>query len=140
MPVDIRLIPRGSMHDIVPLLHILNPGITTETLHQRLDEMCTQGYQCAGAYEGDALIGCAGLWITTRYYVGRFIEPDNVLIHPGHQGRGIGDRLMQWIFEYGRQQGCVASELNCYVTNSRGHKFWMNHGYDIIAFHFQKHL
>ncbi|EQD69526.1 GCN5-related N-acetyltransferase, partial [mine drainage metagenome] len=39
-----------------------------------------QGYQCAGLYDDGRLIGICGLWILTKYYVGKHIEPDNVVI------------------------------------------------------------
>jgi GNAT superfamily N-acetyltransferase len=76
----------------------------------------------------------------TKYYVGKHIEPDNVIIHPDYRGSGVGEALMKWIYNYAISQGCVASELNCYVSNNAGQKFWINQGYNVIGFHFQKQL
>ncbi|MBC8047889.1 MAG: GNAT family N-acetyltransferase [Fimbriimonadaceae bacterium] len=134
------LIPKENIYSIIALLKILNPVIDEQTLKSRLDEMLTQGYECVGVYDGDKLIGISGLWIITKYYVGKHIEPDNVVIHPDYRNKGIGELLMQWIYDYGRYKGCVASELNCYVINEKGHKFWFNEGYKILGFHFQKKL
>jgi diamine N-acetyltransferase len=63
-----------------------------------------------------------------------------VFILPEYRGKGIGEKLMEWIYAYAKSRGCVASELNCYVTNNGGQKFWINEGYKILAFHFQKQL
>ena len=52
-----------------------------------------------------------------------------VIILPAHQGKGAGKKLMAWIYQSGRENGCVASELNCYVGNSAGHRLWLNEGY-----------
>jgi GNAT superfamily N-acetyltransferase len=135
-----NLIAPDKIYDIIPLLQLLNNKIDGETMKSRLSEMITQGYECVGVYDADRLIGISGLWILTKYYIGRHIEPDNVIIHPEYRGKGIGEKLMEWIYAYAKSRGCVASELNCYVTNNSGQKFWINEGYKILAFHFQKEL
>jgi GNAT superfamily N-acetyltransferase len=134
----IELIPAKDIHSILPMLKILDPNLADETLRARLDEMVTQGYKCVGIFDQGRLIGISGLWIMTKYYVGKHIEPDNVVIDPAYRNKGIGELLLQWIYEYGKSQGCIASELNCYISNDKGQRFWMNEGYKIVGFHFQK--
>lgn len=124
MDFDIRLIRPGEMETIIPLLRRLNGKIPTEVLQFRLQEMVLQGYQCVGVYDQKRLIGISGIWLLTKYYVGRHIEPDNVYILPEYQGNGLGQKLMEWIFDYARAKGCSASELNCYAGNRAGQRFW----------------
>jgi len=138
--ISFALMPKTEWERIIPFLRLLNEKISVETLTERLEEMKHQAYECVGVFENGELIGISGLWIMTKYYVGKHIEPDNVVIHPDHRGKGIGEQLMKWIYDYGRSQGCVASELNCYVTNSEGQKFWANEGYRILGFHYQRKL
>ncbi|HWK08080.1 MAG TPA: GNAT family N-acetyltransferase [Puia sp.] len=135
-----RLIPKEEISSIIPFLQILNDKIDEGTLHNRLNEMVEEGYECVGAYDEERLIGISGLWTLTKYYVGKHIEPDNVVILPEYRGRAVGEQLMDWIYAYGRSKSCLASELNCYVTNSGGQKFWANQGYKIIGFHYQRQL
>ncbi|MGS2741740.1 GNAT family N-acetyltransferase [Sinomicrobium sp. M5D2P17] len=135
---QLELIPGQDIFTIIPLLRQLNTEIPVKTLEERLEDMVNQGYQCLGVYDKGKLIGVSGLWILTKYYVGKHIEPDNVVIHPDYRGSGIGKMMMDWITEYGKSIGCEASELNCYVSNDKGVKFWINSGYRIIGYHFQK--
>ena len=135
-----RLIPKENMYSIIPILQILNDKISKEILQERLAEMVERGYECVGVFDSDKLIGICGLWTLMKYYVGRHIEPDNVMILEEYRGQGIGEKLMEWVYEYGRSKGCVASELNCYVTNSGGQKFWANEEYKILGFHYQRKL
>lgn len=137
---DYRLIPGKEINSIIPLLRLLNNNIEENVLTERLAEMLQRGYECLGVYDGQKLIGICGIWILVKYYVGRHIEPDNVMIHPDYRNKGIGEEMMAWVYEYGRSKGCVASELNCYTTNSGGQKFWANEGYKILGFHYQKQL
>jgi GNAT superfamily N-acetyltransferase len=70
--------------------------------------MVEKGYECVGVYDGNKMIGICGMWILTKYYVGRHIEPDNVMILPEYRGQGIGEKMMEWVYEYGRSKGCIA--------------------------------
>lgn len=135
-----QLIPAEDMDTIIPLWQLLNDQISTKILTERLKEMIQKGYVCAGAYEGEKLIGICGIWILTKYYIGRHLEPDNVIILPEYRGKGIGEQLMEWVHAYGKSRGCVAAELNCYVSNTAGQKFWVNEGYEILGFHYRKML
>lgn len=137
---NIKLIARENMHTILPFLQMLNEKTSKEELEKRLHEMCVSNYECVGVYDGDKLIGITGIWLLTKHYVGKHIEPDNVIVHPDYRNNKIGEQLMQWIFDYARQKGCVASELNCYVQNHKGVRFWITQGYRIIGFHMQKIL
>ena len=128
------------MHSIIPLLQVLDPDIPVQTLSERLDEMLSLGYRCAGLYDGNELVGICGIWILAKYYVGKHIEPDNLFILPAYRGKGLGKKLMAWVYEYGKSQGCIASELNCYVNNQTGQAFWESEAYQAIGLHYQKAL
>jgi GNAT superfamily N-acetyltransferase len=136
--IEIKLITNDQIFSIIPLLQALNPTISEPVLRERLIDMVDQGYQCAGVYSDDKLIGICGLWILTKYYVGKHIEPDNVLILEEFRSKGLGKRLMAWVYDYAKSQGCIASELNCYVTNEKGQLFWENEGYKRIGYHYQR--
>ena len=136
----IELIKKEDMGIIIPLLQNLNPKIELDVLEQRVNEMLLSNYECVGVFDDKKLIGISGLWILTKYYVGKHIEPDNIYILDQYQGKGIGKQLMEWIFKYAKSKGCVASELNCYLENTSGHKFWEQNGYKKIAYHFSKKL
>jgi len=138
--ISFKLLTESNKMDIIPFLQMLNQKIAEDILESRLIEMFSQGYKCVGIFDGEKMIGISGLWIMTKYYVGKHVEPDNVIIDPGYRGSGIGEALMQWIYEYAISQNCIASELNCYVSNHGGQKFWINQGYSVIGFHYQKML
>lgn len=136
----IRLLNTNELHTILPFLQMLNENTSLDVLESRLKEMELNNYRCVGVYDADKLIGISGLWILTKHYIGKHIEPDNVIIHPDYRNKKIGEQLFQWVFAYAQEQGCVASELNCYVQNHKGVRFWINQGYRIIGYHMQKLL
>ena len=139
-PIRIDEIPADRLPDIVPLLRVLDPSIAEATLRERVAEMARRGFHCFGAYDGERLVGCCGAWVLTKYYIGRHVEPDDVVVLPEYRSTGVGAALMDRVHAFGRDNGCAAAELNCYVGNGAGHKFWFNRGYRVIAFHFRREL
>lgn len=140
MNTGIRLIPKDSLNSIIPLIKLNNTTIPEEVLLARLDEMKTQGYQCVGLYLDEQLIGVCGLWMMTKFYVGKHIEPDNVFILPEYRRQGYGKQLLDWVYDYGRTHGCLASEMNCYISNENGNAFWEQEGFVKIGYHYQKFI
>lgn len=136
----LRLLNQDELPTILPLVQMLNTDLSLSQLEARLREMIPQGYQCLGAFQDHNLVGIAGLWIRTHFWCGRMIEPDNVCVHPNYRSQGIGEAMMQWIFQYGLELSCEVTDLNCYASNFAGQKFWMNQGYRILGFHFQRKL
>ncbi|MCC6818969.1 MAG: GNAT family N-acetyltransferase [Bacteroidia bacterium] len=138
--MDIRLLEKSELPIILPLVQLLNPNTEEEILLNRLNEMAQTNYECVGVFVEGNLVGIAGLWLLTKLYNGRHLEPDNVIISQEYQGKGLGKLLFEWINQYALSKGCEVLELNCYVHNSPAHKFWMNEGYKILGYHFQKNL
>ena len=136
--VEIKLVKKENIYSIIPLLQLLNRDISEETLKSRLDEMLEEKYQCVGIYDDKKLIGICGIWILTKYYIGKHIEPDNVIILPKYQNKKIGKLLINWLENFAKESGCIASELNCYIENTQANKFWEREGYELIGFHYQK--
>lgn len=138
MTTEIKLIPEDKLISIIPLIQLLNPTLPENLLQTRLNEMTSQGYQSAGLYLDGQLIGICGLWIMTKFYVGKHIEPDNVFILPQYRSQGYGRQLLEWVYKYGKSQGCIASEMNCYIANEDGNAFWEQEGFVKIGYHYQK--
>ena len=136
----IELIPKENISITLPLLSALNPSISQDEIRNRLAEMIETGYECVGVFDEETLVGICGIWTLTKIYVGRHIEPDNVIISPEYRSRQLGQQLMEWVESYARSKGCVASELNCYVSNEAGNKFWQQQGYKVLGLHYQKKL
>ncbi len=143
--LDIRLIPKQNIKSIIPLVHLLN-GVDESILLQRLEVMMQNNYQCLGVYDTSAspgesnekLIGICGLWTLMKFYNGKHLEPDNVVIHPDYRGKGIGELMMEWVDNYAKENNYEAIELNAYIENVKGVEFWKKAGYNIRGHHFQK--
>jgi len=140
MHLDIRFIPKEDLETTLPLLKILNPKTEDDVLIARVRELQQTNYQCAGVYHEGKLIAISGFWILHKISTGKHMEADNVVVHPDFRGSGVGEQLLSWLHQRGKELGCEAAELNCYATNNAGLRFWMNLGYQILGFHMYKKL
>ncbi|WP_299552668.1 GNAT family N-acetyltransferase [Seonamhaeicola sp.] len=136
-----KILEKEKINSVVPLVYELNEGkISENILKQRFSEMITQNYECAVIYDGDKLIGVSGLWFCTRHYSGRSVEPDHVYIDKDYRGKGLGKQFFNWIYNYVKEKGYEAVELNTYVSNAPSHKFYFNEDFKILGYHFLKKL
>jgi len=141
MDIEIKVIDSKEILIILPLLSTLNTKTPLELLKKRTLEMVKlPNYECLGLYVDKKLIGIAGLWYSTRHYIGKTVEPDHVIIDEAYRGQNLGKQFFSWIDKHVQQKGCEAIELNAYASNPKSHKFYYNEGYNIYGFHFLKVL
>lgn len=135
--LKITLIPRDEMESILPLAFELNGGaISHEVLKSRLKAMLNMGgYQCVGVYDKDELIGICGIWMLNKLYAGKHIEPDNVFVKEAYRSKGVGELMLNYVFEYAQKMNCEAAEVNFYVANKKGRQFWERQGFEPLAYH-----
>ncbi|WP_276166878.1 GNAT family N-acetyltransferase [Zobellia alginiliquefaciens] len=130
------------MESILPLVYDLNEGkLSKEVLQTRLESMKAMGgYECLGVYDKENLIACCGIWFLHKLYKGKHIELDNVFVTTEYRSKGIGKLMMEWLVDYANSKGCNSIELNSYVANEKGVKFWERHGFEPLGYHMIKNL
>jgi GNAT superfamily N-acetyltransferase len=131
-----------TIHDsaaIIPLAHKLRPEADPGLLGGYLTEMFDlPTYHCFGLLQEGKLVALSFGWITVRFYSGKQLEVDNVIVDPNIRSQGVGQHFFSCIQDWAVRNQCKTIELNTYVQNSRSHKFYFNEGYSILGFHFQK--
>lgn len=122
------------------LLVHLNPDCPTEVLIERFQTILKDHdhYLPIGAFLGDQLIGFGGAWIATKIWCGRYLEIDNIVVHPEHRDEGVGGALMNQFESIAKERGCNITVLDSYSSNHDSHRFYHRHGYEIWGFHFVK--
>lgn len=124
------------------LLAFLNPSTPIETLTDRLRAILADHphYHLIGAFTGDRLAGIAGAWIGTKIWCGKFLEVDNLVVHPDCRSARIGSRLITHLEGLAREHGCKVVTLDSYTSNHPSHRLYHRLGYEIWGFHFVKPL
>lgn len=138
--VSFRLVGKEEIVSLLPILSVINPFLSEHVLKTQLGEMVEQGYRCAAAFEKERCVGVVGLWIQTRFYVGKHVEYDHLFILPAYRRRGIAAGLLRFVDAYALGQGCVAAELLCDIAEETSRRFWEKLGFETIGFRYQKRL
>lgn len=58
--VEFRILGVDELDLILPLVKELNPGLSSDVLEDRLEQIKTQNYHCAGAFNDNQLVGICG--------------------------------------------------------------------------------
>ena len=139
--VTFEILTVENIAEISVLGQQLNPKMTLEQVQNLLSEMFTlPTYRCFGLFLNKKLVGISSGWITVRFYSGKQLEVDNVIIDNSLQSKGLGKQFFEFIENWAKENSCETIELNTYVQNSKSHKFYFNLGYSILGFHFWKHI
>ncbi|MCE3255650.1 MAG: hypothetical protein K0R25_1144 [Rickettsiaceae bacterium] len=123
-----------------PLLKQLNPKLKKKDYEQMLKAMTKNGYRMIGAFDRENCVGLSGVWVNTKIWCGKYIEPDNVVVDKNYRSKGVGKLLIDWIIEEGKNLGCKTSTLDSYVANSKSHSFYFREGYVVNGFHFYREI
>ena len=139
--ITIQKLNLDFLDNILDLAQKINPHKTFDELNQKQIEMFAYDhYHCFGIFNDNILVGLSSAWVTVRFYCGKQLEVDNLMVEPTLQSKGYGKILMEYLENWAKENGCLTVELNTYVFNERSHKFYFNQGYKIIGYHFQKTL
>lgn len=126
--------------DLYPLLHHLRPGLTREAFDGLLADGHPQGLQYLVGYAADGTpLGAVGyrVLVTSR---GRIAFVDDLVTAEAARSGGVGRVLLETVEDIGREEGCIALELDSGVSNGAAHRFYHRHRMSTLAFHFAKPL
>lgn len=142
MTISIRELTKDEIRGIWPLIRQLNPNLAEQAFKDRLDRMLSEfGYRCAGAFdETGEMVGLSGFWIMCRLWNGLNVDLDNVVVAEKARSLGVGKKLVAWIEDVARKEGCEMAVLDAFAVNSAAHRFYFREGYIIRGYHFTKDL
>jgi len=140
--IVIRALDTGDIDAALPLLAILNPSTDNDTLRERVTTIFNDHphYHLAGAFSDGKLVGLCGAWIATKIWCGRYLELDNLVVHPDHRSAKIGSQLIGYLETLGREKDCELLVLDSYTSNHPSHRLYHRLGFEIWGFHFVKPL
>lgn len=140
--VVLQTLQHGDTAAAVELLALLNPTTPAAELEERLTTILTvhPHYRITGAYRSGKLVGLCGAWIATKIWCGKYLEIDNLIVHPDHRSSNIGTLLIRHFESLAKEENCRIVTLDSYTSNHPSHRLYHRLGYEIWGFHFVKPL
>jgi ribosomal protein S18 acetylase RimI-like enzyme len=135
-----ELTTKEQMLEQLPIIQQLYPEFTLEIYESLLLQMIPHNYKQLIVTLEDKTIGLSGFWIGVKLWCGRYLELDNVIVHPDFRSKGIGSLLTNTLNDIAIANDCNMMALDAYTTNFGAQKFYFNHGFVPKGFHFVKYL
>lgn len=102
--------------------------------------MASDGFRLAFLADEDEVRAVAGYRIMNMLYCGRLLYVDDLVSDERVRSRGYGARLLDWLKDEGRRQGCAELQLISRVTREQAHRFYFREGLGIECFQFRTSL
>jgi len=103
--VDVQeLTTESEWRAAFPVMNQLRTDLTEEQYLNYLRDMRDEGYHLFALIQCDAIIAVAGVVIRTNFYNGRHLFVYDLVTRADRRSEGHGDRLMQFLEEWARDQ------------------------------------
>lgn len=127
----------AEIHACFPVVHQLRPHLTPEELLRRVRSQERAGYRLAYVEVEGRPVAAAGFRILESLSSGRFLYVDDLVTLDAERSRGHGARLLAWLRERARAEGCQRLELDSGVQRKDAHRFYEREGLAITSYHFK---
>lgn len=119
----------------------LRPHLVREEYVPRVRAlMASDGFRLAFLADEGEVRAVAGYRFMNMLYCGRLLYIDDLVTDDRARSRGYGSRLLGWLKDEGRRQGCSELQLISRVTREQAHRFYFREGLGIECFHFRVEL
>ena len=118
----------------------LRPHLEPLDFAARVLKQQKEGYQLAFLELDGAVRSIAGFRIFDVLFSGRTLYVDDLVTHAADRSRGFGAAIFDWMVDYAKANDCEHLTLDSGVQRFAAHRFYLNHGMDITAHHFQLKL
>lgn len=121
----------------LPVLKELRPHINEGEFLNTLRQMQDEGYVLACEKQNNEVVSVAGYYLCTNLSVdGKALYVYDLVTTETKRSEGHGDRLITDLKEIARNDNCVVIHLDSGVQRFGAHRFYLNHGFDIVSHHF----
>ncbi|MDE1176609.1 MAG: GNAT family N-acetyltransferase [Edaphobacter sp.] len=118
----------------------LRPALTAEEFVTRVELQQGEGYRLAFLEHDGAVVSLAGFRVMHVLWSGKTLYVDDLVTDAAMRSRGFGERMMRWLEETARAEGCATFALDSGTHRESAHAFYFRMGLRISDFHFQKTL
>jgi GNAT superfamily N-acetyltransferase len=118
-----------------PAYLALRPHLKRERFVAQVRRQQAQGFRILALRDAGIIPGIAGFRLAEFTAWGRIVYIDDLSTLPDHRLQGHGGRLLDWIADHARSQGCVAVHLDTGYARHAAHRLYLDRGYLLSSHH-----
>ncbi len=120
-----------------PAMHELRPFLAADTFVSRVRRMMQDGFQLAYVKTDDGKIPVVGGFrFVEMFHRGKSIYLDDLSTMETHRSEGYGGKLLDWLLELAKNEGCSSFHLDSGVQRFDAHRFYLRKKFNITGHHF----
>lgn len=123
-----------------PVMRELRPHIVEDQFLSRVKSQETTGYRLAFVQESDGPVAVAGFRVIENLAWGRFLYVDDLVTLPAHRSKSYGAKLLSWLKEHAKNEGCVQFHLDSGIQRKEAHRFYEREGMTMNGLHFAENI
>ncbi|PGS53695.1 GNAT family N-acetyltransferase [Bacillus sp. AFS041924] len=121
------------------VLKQLRTHLNEESFFNLYGEMKKEGFQLYGLEENGVTVAVAGISILTNFYNGRHVFVYDLVTDENKRSNGYGKKLLDFISDYGKRNGCKLVTLQSGVQRINAHRFYEHKmDYKKLSYSFSK--
>jgi GNAT superfamily N-acetyltransferase len=119
-------------------IQALRPLLTDELYDEAISKTLADNRQLIYIEENGEAAAIAVFETGYNLFRGKYIYIDDLSTLPEYRGKGYAGILLDWIFEYAKQEGFDQVDLDSGVSESRtdAHRLYLNKRFQVASLHF----
>ncbi len=123
-----------------PVMKQLRLHLVEDEYLETVERMQRSGYRLAAATQGGEIRCVAGFRIVEFLAYGKFLYVDDLVTVEYTRSEGHGKRMLDWLADVAREEGCWSLQLDSGVQRHDAHRFYFREGMKISSYHFSMAL
>jgi GNAT superfamily N-acetyltransferase len=119
-----------------PVMLQLRPHLVEAGFVDRIRRMQQEGFHLAFLDDAGAVRAVAGYRFYDKLHSGRNLYVDDLVTDSDDRSRGYGGKILAWLTDEARANGCVQLELDSGVQRFDAHRFYFRERMHVSAYHF----
>ncbi|RIW35074.1 GNAT family N-acetyltransferase [Bacillus salacetis] len=125
---------------VYQLLIELRTDLSREGYKSLLKDMKSEGYRVFCLYDEEELVSLAGVIIRTNFYSKRHVFVYDLVTASSVRSKGYGRKLLQFVEEWGKGEGCETIGLDSGLQRKDAHRFYEVMEFSKSSYAFRKNL
>jgi len=106
------------------VLKQLRTHLNEESFFELYEEMKKEGYKLIGLEDDGQTVAVAGIIIVTNFYNGKHVFVYDLVTDQNRRSNGYGKQLLDYIHEFGKENGCELVSLQSGLQRIDAHRFY----------------
>ena len=130
----------AEIRDCWPVMAQLRPHLPELDFVTIVRRQVAEGYRLAFIRRQQKVAAVAGFRVLHNLPWGRFCYVDDLVADEHSRSQGLGKKLLDWLCEFARKEGCKRLELDSGVQRFAAHRFYLRQRMSISCHHFTLEL